>query len=50
MSRDGPLLDTRAPAFTPVIDREPARRDGVEAMDRRAGEQDDCDMLLISAL
>jgi len=23
---------TRAPAFTPVIDREPARRDGVKAM------------------
>ena len=50
VSRDGPLLNTRAPAFTPVIDREPAMRDRVEAMACRVEEQDDCDMLLISAM
>ena len=61
VSRDG-LLDARAPAFTHIIDRGPAqafthvihwgpaRGDRAEAMAWRAWEQDDCDMLLISAV
>ena len=50
MSRDGPLLDTRAPAFTPVIDRGPAQWRSSGSHGPTAGEQDECDMLLIFAM
>ena len=50
VSWDGPLLDTRMPAFTPVIDRGPAQWRSSGSHDPTAGEQDDCYMLLISAM